>query len=72
VSCERLREDRADEREGDRAADLPEERQVRVATPSCLERHGVLDDDREDREGRADAEAGDEHPQPDDGTACPS
>ena len=37
-----------------------------VATPSCAERHGVLDDDREDRERRADAEAGDEHPEPDD------
>ena len=37
-----------------------------VATPSSAERHGVLDDDREDRERRPDAETGQEHPQPDD------
>ena len=55
-----------DERERDRAADLAEERQVRRRHAELPERHRVLDDDRGHRERRADAEAGDEHPEPDD------
>ena len=62
---ERGPEDRPDEREGDRAADLAEEREVRGRDAELAERHGVLDDDRRDGERGSDAEAGDEHPQPD-------
>ena len=57
-------EDRARDREADRPAELLEQRQAARAGPEVAHWHGVLHRQREDREGRPDAEAGDEHPQP--------
>src|SRR6476619_5851587 len=62
LCCERRPEDRARDSEPDRPADRLEERQVAGRRPQALDRHAVLDDQREDRERRTDADAGDEHP----------
>ena len=67
VLCQALREDRAHEGERDRATDLAEEGQVRRRHAQLAEGNRVLDDDREDRECRAHAQAGDQHPCPQDG-----
>ena len=55
---ERCAEDRAGDRQADGPADLLEERQVAGRGPEPLDRHAVLDDEREHRERRADAEPG--------------
>ena len=62
LSRECPREDCSGDGQADRAADLAEEDQVACRHPQLLPRHGVLDDDREDRQRWADAEAGDELP----------
>ena len=67
----RGREDRAGDRQTDRAADLLEERQVAGGGTEACDRHAVLDDEGEDRERGSDADAGDEHPRPQrSGSAC--
>ena len=50
----------------DRAADLLEERQAARRHADPVGRDRVLDDEREDRERRPDAQAGDDHPEPQD------
>ena len=57
-------EDRAGDRQADRPADLLEEREAARRDPDPVGGHGVLDDQREDRERRTDAEAGEDHPEP--------
>ena len=59
-----VREQRSGDRQPDGPADLLEEREAARGDADPIGRHGVLDDQREDRERRPDPEPGESHPQP--------